>query len=588
MEADSGRRELQSAIAAFEGSNQLDPMRRDMENRSAARILRYLGTEDAARYMVRRFNEAESDFGYGLIGSPYRAVVIEEMEGGIEKPDYAITDWYLWILTMCKHPHRMAPYPGSEDKAKFETWEQQETKAQLARTAIRDEYVSRLTSAISSRQGPAKAVSLTTLLSETMRQPKDRQAASPADTAQNISSELTRVFFDLPAKTQWSLLEYQWSSIKNPGILPVLEQFYARPSQEKDTYNPTIGGVALQRVYELDPKRGRELILKEIADPTGWARFEVLSMLPDKTLPEMDEAFATALEKHGRTVPEQLLLHMKLLSRYGTPAILPRIKSVLGNQNWSFWCDVEAPVIAYCLRVDPAFGAAELEKALTRPSENGCNKHILGSVAELYTSPELESAAIRHLEDPEPEVALKSVEVLGKYGSAEAETPLLKRFQQWHDEWKGRAEELPGSMIGGRPELFDVRRLESAFRTALANARGWIADAEKLKTIQSLCLTDQERDQVGYLMSEANAPKKRLSFLPGPGDGWLLHIAQYQISSLDAAKNKLAQFPKGTVFVWNPFNAGQAEGGHPKRAEELSHRNRHGARRAIADEWRFQ
>jgi 23S rRNA A2030 N6-methylase RlmJ len=61
------------------------------------------------------------------------------------------------------------------------------------------------------------------------------------------------------------------------------------------------------------------------------------------------------------------------------------------------------------------------------------------------------------------------------------------------------------------------------------------------------------------MISEADPPEKRLSFIPGPGDSWTFEIAQYCLSSLDAAKNKLAQFPKGTVFVWYPFNAGRAE-----------------------------
>jgi hypothetical protein len=102
--------------------------------------------------MVRHFKESESDFGFGLIGSPHRAMVIKEMEDGIEKQDYAITDWYLWVLTTCKYPHRMAPYPGNEDKAKLEAWEQQEREFQLVRTTIRSDYVNRLASTISSNK----------------------------------------------------------------------------------------------------------------------------------------------------------------------------------------------------------------------------------------------------------------------------------------------------------------------------------------------------------------------------------------------------------------------------------------------------
>jgi hypothetical protein len=65
------------------------------------------------------------------------------------------------------------------------------------------------------------------------------------------------------------------------------------------------------------------------------------------------------------------------------------------------------------------------------------------------------------------------------------------------------------------------------------------------------------------MIDEAEAPRKRLSFMPGPGDGWRLEVAQYghnsDLTSMDAVEARLAQFPRGTVFVWSPFNAGQAD-----------------------------
>ncbi len=58
----------------------------------------------------------------------------------------------------------------------------------------------------------------------------------------------------------------------------------------------------------------------------------------------------------------------------------------------------------------------------------------------------------------------------------------------------------------------------------------------------------------------AAAQKKQIAFMTMPGDGWKIQVAQYSnLSSLDAVKAKLAQFPKGTAFSWAPFNEGQAE-----------------------------
>jgi hypothetical protein len=198
MNADWGKKQFQSAITAFESRTNLESPLPEKETQSAVRILRFLGTEEAARYMVRHFNEAEFDFGCGLIGSPYRETVITEMEDGIERTDYAITSWFLNILTMCRNRHLSEPYPYNEDKAKQAAWAQREKEAENARIAIRNEYINRLASAVWSKQDSAKAICLNTLLAENQKHSMDQQVPLSAGAAQAISSELAQAFFDLP------------------------------------------------------------------------------------------------------------------------------------------------------------------------------------------------------------------------------------------------------------------------------------------------------------------------------------------------------------------------------------------------------
>jgi hypothetical protein len=561
------RKQFESARAVLDARDRLDPRRREEEIQAAARIVRFLGTADSVPYMVRHFDESQSDFGYGLIGSPFRAAVVKEMEAGLEAQDCPVSDWYLWMLSLCsyagKDAPRVGPYPGTEDKAKLELWQQESAKERLARRTLREEYVKRLAAAVLKKEGRAKAISLNTLLNESGIWPKESRPSLPAEFVEKLPSDLAGVFFDLPVMTQPSLLQYEWDRIKGPGMMPVLERYYENPSRDRDWGDPTAAGIALQRIFEMDPARGRELMLKEIANPTGRVRFEVLALLPDRTLPEMDETFASALERRGDRRFEQFRAQAQLLARYATPAILPRIKSAWLEQNSAWSCEVQAPVIAYFLRADPAFGTQMLEPALSIAgwARRGCYiSGMLGLVAQFYASPELEAVAIRHLDDPEPAVVLDAVQTLGKYGSAAAEAPLWKRFEKWHEEWKERAEEMQTRRIGLQPDLEMPWRMEIAFPSALGNARGWVADAEKLKRIQALCLTEQERQQVGYLLSAAQTPKKRLSFMPRWGDDWTIEVAQYRdLSPLDAVKAKLAQFPKGTVFLWIPVNAGQDE-----------------------------
>jgi hypothetical protein len=224
------------------------------------------------------------------------------------------------------------------------------------------------------------------------------------------------------------------------------------------------------------------------------------------------------------------------------------------------------------LRVEPGFGAEQLMQVLAPATRNrkGCYSGVQASVARLHACPELDEVAIRHLDDPDAAVVLDAVETMGRYGSAAAEAPLWKRFEKWHDEWKEKAEELQPWLIGPPPKLDDSSRIGPALSRALAYARGGLADAEKLKRIRALCLTEWERQHLDYPVSAAESVKKRLSFMPLTAGIWRFEVAQYNdLTSMDELKAKLAQFPKGTVFLWNPFNAGQLEEQKKAMCEEL-------------------
>jgi hypothetical protein len=556
-------KQLKSAEAILDSPGADDSMRREEDSQAATRVIRFLGSEDSIRYMVRHMVDAETDFGFGLIGSPLPATVVKEMENGLIASDCPVSGHYLWILLVRsyiqKYSHWSLPYPGTVDKARLDEWQQQEAKAQVERRAIQEEYINRLAAAIGNKKGRAKAVSLATLLDESNNGPKETRLNLPAEFNHTLPSQVAQAFFDLPAHTQYRLLEYQWDRIKSPEMLPVLERYCENPMEEKGVFDLTVASAALKRLFEMDPKRGREQILRQIKNATGRIRFEILAMLPDHTLAEMDDSFASSLEA-GRNDNSALRMRAQLLARYGTPAILPRIKAALLENEGLRFCDIYAPIIAYLLRVDPAFGTVEWENALSPENrKTGC-RPMPGGVARFYVSSELEKLAIRLLDDPDPAMVRNCAETLGKYGSENSEEPIWRRFEKWHNDWKDRAIELQNTPIGFNPELDVQRGMERAFGGALAHAPSWLADAEKLKRIQSLYLTENGRKQIGWLIQEAEAPKKQLELMLGPGDSRSFRVAQYgDLQSLDALKSKLKQFSKGTVFLWFPSNTGQDE-----------------------------
>jgi hypothetical protein len=556
------------------------------------RVISFLGTEESTRYIVQHF-ENQYEFMLGLIGSPIPSVVVREMEKGLEDSDCAVSTLYLYILSNCAYALKHAPdalYLNVQDAVKVSPSQEEEVlKKHVGHTAVLKVYAKQLATAIPNKKGSAKSASLLTMLDVTRRWQNETRSSLPAELLKRISPDIAQLFFDFTPLEQESLLTRQWAWIKQrQDIMPLLERYYQIRLHEKYKGDPfggsvaldasesdskqesmqimvhaTATGIGLQRIFELDPARGRELILKEIANPSGRVPFKVLALLPDKTLPELDDSFVTAMEKPQQGNPEILSVQVQLLNRYGTAAILPRIKAAFYKKDWPASCDVQAPVISYFFRVDPAYATEALDQALLPSSR--CCKSLLGSLARLHYGPEIETLAIRRLDDPDPEVVADSVRTLGEYGSAQAEAPLWKRFEKWHEEWKDKADQLqrtdfPVQKVvtgqittaksGRPPELETARRLESYFADALAQAPGWFADAEKLKRIQSLCLTKHEIDMVGYHISLAEAPKKRLTL-----DSRLAYAAQYNLNiyePLDKMKAKLAQFPKGTIFLLQP------------------------------------
>ena len=60
-----------------------------------------------------------------------------------------------------------------------------------------------------------------------------------------------------------------------------------------------------------------------------------------------------------------------------------------------------------------------------------------------------------------------------------------------------------------------------------------------------------------------------IRFSPAENDWGNINVAHYDLRSLSALKKKLAQFPKGAVFKWEPFNEGYLDEEKEKLFREL-------------------
>lgn len=556
----------------------LDAPGKEEARRQSCRELRFLGTADAARELVRRFqgrdNVCDFEYNFGLIGSPQRTLVVAEMERQLGAPGFPVSASFLHTLARLAYVQQnlppLPPYPTGNE-AQMKVWQ----KTYAARRALFDEvlkrYVERLTAAVFAKDRTARATSLDTLLSfQSAPQPHATDAQ-----AKTLAAALAGIFTDLPPDSQYMFLAYRWRQIAAPDLLPVLRRIYRQPPKTDEA----IRSAALRRIYELAPDEGRRLILAEIRHPHEEVGIDVLGLLPDETLPEVESLISEKLahlKNLGRdsySVAElyDSYLFSDLIARYASAAVLPEVRAAFADQIGHLPCRTQTPLLAYFLRVAPAYGAEMVERALNTRTDTKCYESELSNLSAAGAV--LEKIASAHLADADTVVAAQAAATLGQNGTADTESLLWTRLEQWHEQWAGRAKDLRA--LAEKDQMTAQTQLETALVHALGTGWGWLADTEKLNRLQQLCVTQQCRQEIENLRHQQNTDIG-ISF---NSDDEIADasIAQYHTTSLARLKDKLAQFPAGTTFTMHIFNA-DAQTETRLFAELKAHLEAHGAK----------
>jgi len=545
---------LQEALPLFNADG--FDFRTHAVRQAAVRAIRFLGTPDAARAMVARYGHFADDLFWdspayyqtrlGLFGFPRPALVLQEMERRIADADFPVFSYFMEDLAqtqfLAAFPQPIGPYivddPVREKERRAMLLGRRDSFAALVERDRKD-----LAASVLAKQGRARAVSGFTLL---------RIGYAHPETAEHreLARALVPIFDDLTPQEQGNLLEDgYWQQIRGPDMLPILRRVYYEPIPGTDPAS-ALGyearnrcSLALRRLMELLPDEGRALLIREIASDHPRLNLDTLCSLPDRTLPALDNILVSHLAKL-----EDWDVQSRLVERYASKAILPRVKAVYGDKGGEWACATQSNLLAYFLRTDPGYGTAQMKKALAARKGTGCYQTLLSDVAALYMCPEVERLAVAHLHDLAPEVAIDAADTLGVHGSAAAEEPLWTRLREWHQQWAGKAgllDPTDGNLAPARGGL------EYALTLALARSPNWLADPAKLRVLEALCVTGYERGNVHDYLQSWITPL-RINY-EGDGDTW--SIVQYSRLTLFAAlEAKLAQFPRGTRFLLSSVN----------------------------------
>src|SRR5262249_15279796 len=135
---------LKSALAVLDSSDQKSIALDGLDSkRRAAKQLRYLGTEDAARELARHMtgSDLDWDFSFGLIGSLAPDSALNEMKKLLTDPNFPVSGHFLGTMSVLA----VATESG-EDLPNL-------------RAAAEAEFRNELASAIGNKKGEAQAVS---------------------------------------------------------------------------------------------------------------------------------------------------------------------------------------------------------------------------------------------------------------------------------------------------------------------------------------------------------------------------------------------------------------------------------------------
>jgi len=434
-------------------------------------LLRYLDSEQSAKAVLDRYDAISKasawDVNAALVASSYRSLIIQQLEARLD--GRADIDANLIPTLVQIRALREVPPASGNGSARLERIQ-----------SLRVEYDARRQAALSS----------TPVTATTLREQLERFQSSGRELQEKIARDLEAnpgaaaaafVGMSQETGTPQALLENAatWPLLNRAWIVPALRQIYDQWNGNQNRWST--GDIALRRLYEVSPEEARRLILEEIRTGAKRIGYEALAILPEESLPELDDPLRErySQSRGGGTT--------WLIARYGSATLLPFVKTTLMR---GMACSDEAAFIVYLLKYEPATALQRFSPNLDR--SGGCVVPPLDEVSARYWDDRLESAAITQLRGNDSRNVADAAQVLAKHASLAARQPLFDRLTQWSAEWKGREGEL-SSM---RPDIASPLRVENSLTNALLENKQFALTKDDVSKILELCVSNQCRTNV--------------------------------------------------------------------------------------------
>ena len=380
-------------------------------------ILRYLGTTGTVEAILDEYPSTDeycrSEFSFGLMGAPLplRDYAVREMTLRLKDSHYPVRPRFFQDLVLLTYMTQHPDYIYSTGTPRANLLDRRRAYERISVQRLKD-----LVGAIEDKKGHALAVSALALL-QSLRSTDVRKAFE--GNVEALRTRLPAVFGLLSRENQKTLLGYDWRVIRHPDLLPALRQIIDEKPRLLRRQEP-VRDAALRRLYELAPAEGRQRILREIESGNSTFAATTLGILPDKTLPELDDELMTQVES-STTDLDRADLSSHLVARYASDSILPRVLRWVRPRLDDYACRPLYALTAYTLRVSPEDGLGLVREVLCIRKRTGCFRSILKSVADLHIDSGLVALAVESLEDADLDVVTSAAETLRDYGTAGAQ-----------------------------------------------------------------------------------------------------------------------------------------------------------------------
>ncbi len=432
--------------------------------------------------------------------------------------------------------------------------------------ALMGRHLDILLRSILQKKGEAQRASFRTLVENQFLRPDYMDSARQSC----FQFAAASIFPTLPVEDQLFLLTSNYYPLFQSSSLTLyMRQLYeSLDNQQPDSDDRSehavrfYRGLILRRIYEEDPVIGRAMILDEIASGSPRVDRDALTILPDETLPDVDNVARHQLSilQPGESDYASLAI-LGVLERYGTTNLLPVVKSayIMGAPRWT--SDEKDLLLSYLLRTDPTFVKQMIRHCVKTAPVNCLSvftgiasvRSSKGLVAHVRSPQELNTLAEGYIGYLDRRIAADAAYIFKWTGNASVTPELWKNLEVWHRVWAVK-----------RPIPPEEQDYEDSLAEALLLGDGPCRSKETIERLRSLYIKGNSVNgnirfpawhdpiYIGVDSTLPSGPSFQVTFCNG-------------FLNFDELKAGMPHFPAGTHFAW----AGTLEPPTPPRLEPL-------------------